>query len=243
MSDTQEYRGHTITVEQVGDMDGFNPREDCNTGTMVCGHRNYILGDEQFSDMDYFSIDCEDCEGTGYGNHANGERAFYGDPLGSPTCPKCEGEGYLIDPIRWAKETQGARVVLPLYLMDHSGISMRTSAFSCPWDSGQVGIAFDTPAGIENTQGKDAELTDEQITEILVSEVQTYDDYLTGDVYRYEIKGPYCDESCDGFFPDHSTNKWPDQIDYIWREARSEIDASIKWEQEQSAKIASIMAL
>ena len=30
-------------------------------------------------------------------------------------------------------------VFLPLYLFDHSGITMNTSGFSCPWDSGQVG--------------------------------------------------------------------------------------------------------
>ena len=29
---------------------------------------------------------------------------------------------------------------LPLYLYDHSGITMRTTPFSCPWDSGQVGV-------------------------------------------------------------------------------------------------------
>jgi len=29
---------------------------------------------------------------------------------------------------------------LPLYLYDHSGITMRTTSFADPWDSGQVGI-------------------------------------------------------------------------------------------------------
>ena len=30
-------------------------------------------------------------------------------------------------------------VILPLYLYDHSGITISTGPFSCPWDSGQVG--------------------------------------------------------------------------------------------------------
>ena len=30
-------------------------------------------------------------------------------------------------------------VILPLYLHDHSGLTMNTSGFHCPWDSGQVG--------------------------------------------------------------------------------------------------------
>lgn len=33
-------------------------------------------------------------------------------------------------------------VLLPLYLYDHSGITMKTSGFSCPWDSGQVGFIY-----------------------------------------------------------------------------------------------------
>ena len=33
-------------------------------------------------------------------------------------------------------------VILPLYLYDHSGITISTGPFSCPWDSGQVGWIY-----------------------------------------------------------------------------------------------------
>jgi len=33
-------------------------------------------------------------------------------------------------------------IILPLYLYDHSGITMSTGPFSCPWDSGQVGWIY-----------------------------------------------------------------------------------------------------
>jgi len=33
-------------------------------------------------------------------------------------------------------------VILPLYLYDHSGITMNTTGFSCRFDSGQVGFIF-----------------------------------------------------------------------------------------------------
>jgi len=36
---------------------------------------------------------------------------------------------------------EDAAVVLPLYLYDHSGITISTTPFSCPWDSGRVGFA------------------------------------------------------------------------------------------------------
>lgn len=35
-------------------------------------------------------------------------------------------------------------VYLPLYLYDHDGITMNTTGFSCPWDSGQVGWIYAT---------------------------------------------------------------------------------------------------
>ena len=35
-------------------------------------------------------------------------------------------------------------VSLPLYLYDHSGLTINTTGFSCPWDSGQVGYIYVT---------------------------------------------------------------------------------------------------
>jgi len=50
-----------------------------------------------------------------------------------------------------------------LYLYDHSGITMSTSPFSCPWDSGQVGFAYVDRATVEREWGKiyDVRYTDE----------------------------------------------------------------------------------
>ena len=39
-------------------------------------------------------------------------------------------------------EYLGKYVILPLYLYDHGGITMSTGAFSCSWDSGQVGWIY-----------------------------------------------------------------------------------------------------
>jgi len=73
-------------------------------------------------------------------------------------------------------------VVLPLFLYDHSGITIRTAPFSCTWDSGQVGwIVIDTETikkkyGVKRITKK----LIEEVTDILMSEVKVYDDYLTG---------------------------------------------------------------
>ena len=39
-------------------------------------------------------------------------------------------------------EEEAPVVVLPLYLYDHSGITISTSRFSSRWDSGQIGFIF-----------------------------------------------------------------------------------------------------
>jgi len=80
-------------------------------------------------------------------------------------------------------------VILPLYLYDHSGITMNTTGFSCPWDSGQVGYVFVSKEKVRKEYGvkRITKKVIEQVTNVLVGEVSTYDQYLTGDVYGYEI--------------------------------------------------------
>jgi hypothetical protein len=81
----------------------------------------------------------------------------------------------------------GATEVLPLGLLDHSGLHMWVGGGShftdsAGWDSGTVGFIFDTPQGREDT-GVDPERT----VEALKAEVLEYDQYLTGDIWGYEI--------------------------------------------------------
>ena len=90
-------------------------------------------------------------------------------------------------------------ISLPLYLYDHSGITMNTTGFSCPWDSGQVGRICVSRERVVAEYGKD--YTVEQIESILRSEVEEYDKYIRGEVYGYEIQ--FADDvdpdSCWGF--------------------------------------------
>ena len=116
-----------------------------------------------------------------------------------------EMEGYI-----W-KELDAA-VVLPLFLYDHSGITMNTTGFSCPWDSGRVGFIYVTKDKVKNEYGVKRLTKDilARVNKALLNEVETYDQYLTGDVYGYEIvKLNKCDQghtheehedSCSGFF-------------------------------------------
>ena len=103
---------------------------------------------------------------------------------------------------------EGEIVILPLYLYDHSGITISTSSFDCRWDSGQVGFIFVSKYKILKEYGK--EMDTETIEKYLEGEVETYDQYLTGDIYGYRIsKVTECElghehkeevDSCWGFY-------------------------------------------
>jgi hypothetical protein len=94
-------------------------------------------------------------------------------------------------------------IALPLYLYDHSGVTMNTTGFHCPWDSGQVGFIYVTKESIRkeySVKHVTKKLID-KIKHYLNCEVETYDKYLTGDVYGFEVtrEGEFI-ESVWGFF-------------------------------------------
>ena len=108
-------------------------------------------------------------------------------------------------------------VILPLYLYDHSGITMNTVGFSCGWDSGQVGFIYVTKEKLrkEFNVKRISKAILQKAKDILIGEVATYDQYLTGDVYWFEL----CDESgemidaCSGFYGrDPATNGMADHL-------------------------------
>ena len=76
-------------------------------------------------------------------------------------------------------------VMLPLYLYDHSGITISTAPFPCSWDSGCVGMIYMT---LEEflADGHNKPEWPAKAQKILEDVVEEYDDYLTGNVYGYE---------------------------------------------------------
>jgi hypothetical protein len=94
-------------------------------------------------------------------------------------------------------------IILPLYLYDHSGITIRTTPFGDRWDSGQVGFVFISKEKIRTEYGvkRITKFLIDRVTFYIKSEVKTYDQYLTGDVYGFKLleNGEETD-SCWGFF-------------------------------------------
>jgi hypothetical protein len=90
---------------------------------------------------------------------------------------------------RWKNIHRNHLLILPLYLYDHSGLTMRTTPFSCLWDSGQVGWIYATYATLRdeyNTPNVTPDIL-ERATLTLRREVEIYDHYLHGNVYGYVI--------------------------------------------------------
>ena len=94
-------------------------------------------------------------------------------------------------------KNENACVILPLYLYDHSGITMSISPFSCRWDSGQVGFIVATKEKVreEYDLKRVSASAIVKAQKLLEGEVETYDKYLRGEIYRCVIEedGEYVD--------------------------------------------------
>lgn len=175
MYDIENYTHHGLTIRIVPDDHDDSPRGWDNLGVMVCGHRNYNLGDVQIKGDEYDSVD------------------------------------HLLTTL---VEDYEPTVVLPLYLFDHSGITIRSgppvdlTELFIPdrqpftfdpggWDTSFVGFILDTPE-TRDMVGTPPDLTQEA----LEGEVETYATYLEGGVVGYMVEdenGNHLD-SCFGFY-------------------------------------------
>ncbi len=201
-------------VRILVDQDPMSPREWDNAGRMICWHGKYNLGDDHNYDCGNFlqELAFEACGGledevdrlenevwdrlyaeSGFHSQYDATQAINGRI--NELVEKALLEGY---------------VMLPLYLYDHSDITMSTGQFSCPWDSGQVGWIICDNETIKREFNGDRDLAEKHLR----CEVSTYDEYLTGNVYGFiveetdefdefdELDWDNCDEldSCWGFY-------------------------------------------
>ena len=195
-------RGPYLLVVQQDDSP-FNPREDDNFGKMVCFHRRYHLGDHHnYIDKDDFLRDLylKTVGDDERGAHRY-ERALdlmnykIKAPFGSPAYEREVDE-------RLMKVISQKFLMLPLYLYDHSGITMNTTGFSCPWDSGQVGWIYASKEdALREFGGKTfTAAIRKKAEDRMRGEVEYYDSYLRGEAYGFELyKDGELEDSCWGF--------------------------------------------
>lgn len=202
--ETIEQDGYTLRVryDEYEGQDN-NPRDWCNLGTMVCWHPDYYLGDYQVTNP----------EGRGAVEHSYHRNDF----------PNLNVLA------RYLTLAEGALLVLPLYLYDHSGISIsvgRNPYTMDPqgWDTTMVGFIYTTAEQVEQVG-----CPLDKLTEGLVGEVETYDAYLRGEVYYYIIEDADGEmvESCGGFVG---------EADYCLSEGKEVLESVIEQARKRSAQ-------
>jgi len=209
-----DYKGWTIRLN--ADPEPDNPREWSNLGIMACWHRRYCLGDTQPQETPHEFL-------KGLARQAV-----------NPDYPENLLESNL------EKLLESHYAILPLYLYDHSGITMATKSFTCPWDSGQVGLIYCKLSKAQKEWGplkKDA--LKEKALLTLQSEVETYTQYLEGDVVGWTIEDPSGEEieSVWGYFPD-SSKGYARRWEYPIREAKNAIDFCIQTQMHNNPSLA-----
>jgi hypothetical protein len=190
------HNGFTVTI--CRDEMAESPRSGFdNLAKLVCWHRRANLGDECIDAM----------------LSRNGAVSLTAKEL-----------------VKYVRDN-GDKVValVPLYLYQHGGMTMRCEPFADPWDSGQVGWGYVTQkdaikAGCVGTYkdpvtGETKRFDKSFFEQAIREEVKTYDDYLTGRVYGYEVTDEDGDhlDSCWGFYGD---------LDYVRTEAKEAAESA-----------------
>jgi len=212
--------GWTVSIRYDDCPENPRDWTDCWIGTMMTSHSRYNFGNDdhdiQLNGPLDTEIECPRCEGSGedpersvlwrkrmdgferVGSGTEDSMQSEADILGigyivePDECRKCKGDRYVeVGLLEYIKREYGATVILPIYLYDHSGLSMSAGTFgenpgypyNDQWDAGMVGVIFDTPEQIELT-GIDPD--PENIEKALRAEIEEYDDYLRGNVFFIE---------------------------------------------------------
>ncbi len=110
-------------------------------------------------------------------------------------------------------------VILPLYMYDHSGITIATTPFGCRFDSGQIGWIYATKEDVRKAYSCKmvTSKVKAKVNTCLLNEVEVYDQYVRGEVYGFKITDTETDEeidSCWGIIGN---------IEYVTEEAKSSI--------------------
>ena len=120
----------------------ISPREvDEHFGTMVCFHPRYALGDNHnYMDKDDFLremyLNTVGNDERGMERYENMVNMVWSRKMTGPNPDERAVDNTMLNVI------SKKYIMLPLYLLDHSGLAMKTTSFHDPWDSGQIGWIY-----------------------------------------------------------------------------------------------------
>ncbi len=119
--------------------------------------------------------------------------------------------------------------MLPVYAYEHSGIALRagheakwTYPFNDQWDAGQVGFIYIEPQKVKREYGvtRIGRNTRSKVEQLLRGEIETFNQYLSGDVYEYVIEGEGIDDG-DSLWGLYG-------FDYAEQEAQAALDYAVE---------------
>jgi hypothetical protein len=190
--------GRTVEIEQ--DMYPDSPRTWDNLGTFYTFERRYASPDQHHYDSPTdLRVALADIDDTL--NRIDDRYAHLAILL---------GEQYADDKLRAMKHEaidnaiDAKYIMLNVYKYEHSGVIYRTSPFSDPWDSGQVGYIFVSKEAVRK-EWKVKRITRKlraQVEEVLSGEVDVYSQYANGEVYGIIVRDADGEEidACWGFY-------------------------------------------
>ena len=93
-------------------------------------------------------------------------------------------------------------IVLTVYGYEHGALTISTTPFSCPWDSGIMGVIYVSKAEVRKWYGwkRITKKREKEVKERLRWEIQILDQYIRGEVYEYTIRWDDESEYCGGFY-------------------------------------------
>ncbi len=103
----------------------------------------------------------------------------------------------------WVTTSKDVATWFPIYMLDHSGLTIRTYSFDDPWDSGLLGYIYVTKEKVRKEYGvkRISSKLMKKVDDILIAEVEEMDYYLRGEVYCLEaVKGEETFDAVCGIF-------------------------------------------
>lgn len=159
---------YRLKIEQ--DRDPQNPRTEYdNLGTLWCWHRRDSYGDEKPRSLDPSEV--------------------YSYLIGELDRSFDDRE---VTEEEMRDRFDDLYISLPVYAYQHGGISFSTGPFGCPWDSGRLGLIFVSKArawkelGLTGDGWSPAQV--ERVHGYLKREVETYGQWVNGDVYGFTVE-------------------------------------------------------
>lgn len=176
---------YTLAIEHDDFLE--NPRSWDNLGTIAYRSDRYNLGDwELGGSEENLLIEIAFHEGThddifvAVKDFADAKYSYMTDVLGySHEQASNEADAWLQE--ESCRVFDKLYISLPVYAYIHGGITISTGGFSCPWDSGQVGIIYVDRNVLQHFEDE------EQVIKALKAEIEIFDSYLQGFCYAFSI--------------------------------------------------------